>query len=522
MSIIGHTENDVDCQTVCRYRILLQSNGALQAEQGALIPSMADTIHEPIQTKSETTPGRGIWRLFEIILAKLGELRGAKAVVIAFTLALTVSMFVTWVVRPMLGIERPLGGEGYDGYLELAQNLARGNGYVFEPGGHKVFHRPPLYPMLLVPGMLMPEVTWRLYVAVLNSALFALGSLSVLLLGRAMLGNRAGGVAWLLFTLNPLMLVACKNAIPAMLQTAAYASILYLSYLLYLKFRSGEVPSFGFVLGLAAVLWAGAMSHGTMLVHAFLILGVLGLYSIWSRRWRQLKSTLLAGLLLVMGIVPWTWRNYQVTGLFLPVVGNSGLAYFAGNAHWGITQPACGPEEDRNAAELRHMGFDPSRVKELIRYYGFTDAEHERIANDRAREHMREHPVDFLKKFGLNAAEYYAPVVYYIFPPRASAAYRMPLIQKVKQPGVLGCLGLSLFTSVLALLGVAGLCVIWKREPLAAVLLLVAWVAFAVPYFPFLTFFAGRSTYTFGTFPVLSILIGGLIVFKANRVAGSY
>jgi hypothetical protein len=483
---------------------------------------MAETIHEPIKIKSETPQGWGIWPLFGILLGKLGELRGVKAVAIAFMLALTVSIFFTWVVRPMLGIERPLGGEGYDGYLELAQNLARGNGYVFEPGGHKVFHRPPLYPMLLVPGMLMPEVTWRLYVAVLNSALFAMGSLSVLLLGRAMLGKSTGGVAWLLFTLNPLMLVACKNAIPAMLQTAAYASILYLSYVLYLKFQSGEVPSFGFVLGFAAVLWAGAMSHGTMLVHAFLILGVLGFWSVWRMRWRQLKSTLLAGLLLVLGISPWTWRNYQVTGLFLPVVGNSGLAYFAGNAHWGITKPAVAPGEDRNAAELRHMGFDPSRVKELIRYYGFTDAEHERIANDRAREHMREHSVDFLKKFALNAAEYYAPVVYYIFPPRGSAGYGMTLSQKLKQPGVLGCLGLSLFTSLLALLGFAGFCVIWKREPGAAVLLLAAWAAFALPYFPFLTFFAGRSTYTFGTFPVLSILIAGLIVFKANRVAGSY
>jgi 4-amino-4-deoxy-L-arabinose transferase-like glycosyltransferase len=513
---------NVDCQTVSGCRNLLQSIGSPQAEHGEPVPSMADTIHETIKIKSEGADARGNLRVFGIIVGKLGELSGAKAVVIAFTLALTVSIFFTWVVRPMLGIERPLGGEGYDGYLELAQNLARGNGYVFEPGGHKVFHRPPLYPMLLVPGTLMPGVTWRLYVAVLNSALFALGSLSVLLLGRAMLGNRTGGVAWLLFTLNPLMLVACKNAIPAMLQTAAYATILYLSYILYLKYRSGEVPSFGFVLGFAAVLWAGAMSHGTTLVHAFLILGVLGFWAVWRRRWREVKSTFLAGLLLVLGIAPWTWRNYQVTGLFLPVVGNSGLAYFAGNAHWGITKPAVGPEENRNAAELRHMGFDPARVKELIRYYGFTDPEHERIANDRAREHMREHPVDFLKKVGLNAAEYYAPVVYYIFPPKGAAGYEMNLIQKLKQPGVLGCLGLSLFSSVLAMLGFAGFCVIWKREPLAAVLLLAAWAAFAVPYFPFLTFFAGRSTYTFGTFPVLSILIAGLIAFKANRAAGSY
>ena len=84
--------------------------------------------------------------------------------------------FITlhFVVRPLAGIHHPLGGDAYDGYLQLAENIVHSYGYVFEPNGPKVFHRPPLYPILLVPAALMSETAARFYVAALNSALLAL------------------------------------------------------------------------------------------------------------------------------------------------------------------------------------------------------------------------------------------------------------------------------------------------------------------------------------------------------------
>ena len=114
----------------------------------------------PKVSECEERPGNSSADPVSTIVSWLSPGRGAT---VAFVVALMVSLIMVQVVRPLLKIDRPLGGEAYDGYLELAQNLVAGNGYVFEPGGHKVFHRPPLFPALLVPGMFLPEAAHRIY-----------------------------------------------------------------------------------------------------------------------------------------------------------------------------------------------------------------------------------------------------------------------------------------------------------------------------------------------------------------------
>src|SRR5688572_7870759 len=160
------------------------------------------------------------------IVSWLSPGRGAT---VAFVVALMVSLIMVQVVRPLLKIDRPLGGEAYDGYLELAQNLVAGNGYVFEPGGHKVFHRPPLFPALLVPGMFLPEAAHRIYVALINSILFAAASALVFSGARILFTQRVAVIAWCLFVFNPFVLIVVKNAVPAILQTFAYTAVLFLT-----------------------------------------------------------------------------------------------------------------------------------------------------------------------------------------------------------------------------------------------------------------------------------------------------
>ena len=87
----------------------------------------------------------------------------------------------------------------------------------------------------------------------------------------------------------------------------------------------------------------------------------------------------------------------------MPIAGNYGLAYFAGNSHWGISEPACFPGEDRRHAALRHAGFVVNDYTELLHFYGFKDPINERIANHRFREHMGKHPHLLAKKVFLNA-----------------------------------------------------------------------------------------------------------------------
>ena len=122
--------------------------------------------------------------LLERIALRLERLTLSRGALLVFLAGLCSSLAISFVVRPMMQIERPFGGEPYDGYIELAQNLVAGNGYVSEPGGPKVFHRPPLYPVMLIPGVLLPQSLWRSYVALLNSALVGIASAVVLWWGR--------------------------------------------------------------------------------------------------------------------------------------------------------------------------------------------------------------------------------------------------------------------------------------------------------------------------------------------------
>ena len=206
-----------------------------------------------------------------------------------------------------------------------------------------------------LPGIFLPESWWRLYVAVLNAALFAAAGLVVFYLAESMLNRKIAWGAWAVFSTNPFMLWSAKNAVSPICQTLAYVLILYCAWIFFCRTKLRERISLRFHAGFVASLFAGAMSHGTMLAVAALVLGTLGLWGAWRRSWRTLGSAMAMAVVLAALIAPWTWRNYKATGMFIPVAGNSGLAYFAGNAHWGITLPPCGRFEERHAAEIRRI-----------------------------------------------------------------------------------------------------------------------------------------------------------------------
>lgn len=447
------------------------------------------------------------------VVRVLGGLGLFRSTLFVFLGTLLLGLTITFVVRPMLGRDKPLGGEGYDGYIELARNLAAGHGYVLTPGEHKVFHRPPLYPVLLVPGALLPEPLCRVYVSVLNSALFALLAATTFALARCVVNVRVAWLAFALLALNPFMLASSKNPVSGICQTLAFVLVLYSFRRLYERASGGERISRRLIAACVGAAGAGIMVHGTMLADVSLILGLLACWAVWHKRWQVLGVTSLIAVLLVLLVMPWAWRNYEVTGMRIPVAGNSGLAYFAGNAHWGITLPAERPDEQWHESELRHIGLPADKPRETVQFYGFARPEDERFANARMKEHVKEHPLDFAKKVILNGAEYYLPVLSALIPPnrevkpssaitatgigerlRGAVAMRQQLLQ-------------SLFNIIAVMLAWAGLWTLARnrRTRAGAAFLGIAWAAYALPYFPFLAF-VPDGIYTFGTMPVLAIL----------------
>lgn len=88
---------------------------------------------------------------------------------LCFGLCAFLCFFILYGLAPLTGTSQTFGTDAHDGYIELAQNLVQGLGFVFEPGGAPVSHRPPLYPFILMPIALLPDVWQRPMIVLLHS-----------------------------------------------------------------------------------------------------------------------------------------------------------------------------------------------------------------------------------------------------------------------------------------------------------------------------------------------------------------
>ena len=436
-----------------------------------------------------------------------------RIITIVFITAFSIALLMNYVLRPALGLRHPVG---YDGHIELAQNVLDGNGFVFQPGGHPVIHRPPLYAALLMPGLLFPSAI-RAYVSALNAALLAATVAVLFSFCKTAFNERFAIIAALATGLNPVIIYTVKTAQPAICQTFIYTCIVALTFRIWNKSRTTEPfpPKLGIAYGL--LLLAAALVHGTMLAHAILLIASFTALAIRNANWHLLKMVSAAALTFILGLAPWTYRNYKVTGQFIPVVGNSGLAYFSGNARWGITKPAWQWNESRHEAELRHIGLDPSNAEEQIQFYGFTDLASEKFANRQAALHIKNHPADFAKKIALNAAEFYFPLLYYVIPPPGSEPSRYPFLQRLRKMDEKAFIGITLLNIFLVTLATAGAVSLIRNRPTRpiGIFCLLAWCAFAIPYFPFLTS-VNHTLYTFGTIPIMTALASFYILRRRH------
>jgi hypothetical protein len=193
------------------------------------------------------------------------------------------------------------------------------------------------------------------------------------------------------------------------------------------------------------------------------------------------------GIILMVLIAPWTYRNWVVFHKFIPVAGGGGLAYFNGNVHWDFIEDK--PQQKGETyidASLRILGIEGNE-NTATQWKGFKNIEYDDLANKKMAEDIKKHPGVFVKKFILNAIEYYFPMYTYPF-----LSVKTKSIEQI---------ALTIFHSCLWITAVFG--IYYYRR--AGLLLLILIISYAVWYFPFATHI-GHSLYTLGTIPFLSIL----------------
>ena len=430
-----------------------------------------------------------------------------RAFWLCFLVCLTAGLLIIWVVTPLTGIGRAFG-PGHDGYIELARSIASGDGFVFEPGGDAVFHRPPFYPLVLVPVALLPDGLERTGLVVLHSLM--VGGIGALIfsIGRRLFSVRTGQTAVVLFLMYPWVYWHAKNPMTPIVQGLLY--ILFMALLgRELLGPCGHGKLWGRRLALGAVAGVLALTHGAMIAVGVMAMILLFAVGVLRKDFSRAKTAVFAGLVMLCIVGPWTYRNWVTFGRFIPVVRGSGLAYFNGVSHWNfaVDEPARAGENYIDAS-LRITGIGGTEA-DRTHFKGLKDIDSDDRANEKMLEHMRERPLRFVKMAFLNGIEYYFPAAVYPF--------------LAKKYFSVEALALTVFHAVLWVPAGLGIYRRYRNGQRVSgnLLLFTAIVFYAVWYFPFATFI-GHWLYSFGTVPLLVIMAASGFGGKSFAAIGEH
>ena len=446
-----------------------------------------------------------------------------------FILAFCVGVLILFIIGPIFNLAGNFGGQGHDGYIELARNLVRGEGYVFEPGGAPSIHRPPAFPFILIPVALLPEFLQQIVVIILNSVFLSGTALLLYKYALRYFNNQVALISVTVLVLNPWILWVIKNPMTPIFQmflVTSFTALILHNFSRPVEYVNKSPLGSGVALGVVGA--SLALTHGVMLPIVFAVLVCFFIAGCFKKQKRRFKMTSLALVVLLLTVSPWTYRNLLVTDRFVPVVASTGLAYYLGNAHWelGEPDPALNLPKDEYASfhvlkrALLFAGVDRP-LSEVVQYYGIKDPDLEAQLTKNAVRHVLENPSRFVKKIFFNGIEFYFPVFYCLAVPDTDPTSKHSLATRLFS----GCRKDKILESfyflllwVFAGIGVVNAFVEKNKKSYYLVLLGIILII-CFPYFPFLTFI-GHSLYTFSTLPFLSILTASGIFCAWNSIFG--
>jgi len=411
-----------------------------------------------------------------------------RAFWITFTLCFLAGLSIIYIVGPAIGVSENFG-KANDGYIQLAQNLGRGNGYVFEPDGPAVFHRPPLYPIILIPIMLTPEIIQWPALILLQSVMTGLLAVILFKLTEKLFNTKTATTAAVIFLLNPWMYWYVKMPMTTIAQGLFY--ILFIWQVVLLFYNQNNLKTKALLLALTAA--ALSLLHGAMIAACGIIFFMFLIYGIATKNIKIATIVFTAGILTLLFISPWTIRNYLVFNRFIPVTSGSGLAYFNGNVHFSFIEAV--PQQKGETyidASLRVSGIDGTE-KTHTHWKGLKDIALDEKVNLAMKMDIKSDPARFVKKFFANAVEYYFP----------AAVYKLRVGRSFSKEELL----ITVYN--LTIWAVALFGSICSKDKKIALILIGFIVLYAMWYFPFATFI-GHNLYTFATMPLLAILAAGL------------
>ena len=307
-------------------------------------------------------------------------------------LALAAILGLALVLRVTVAVDGVDTGRATDpaDYARHAHSIASGEGYpttlVAEPGSPTAM-RPPALPYLLG-GVEAVTGSERVAPLIAQALLGVLAVALMFVIARLLWGMRAGLLAAALTAIFPPLVLL--NAVP--LSETLFIPLELGALALALLARERAAPNFwlaagaGVICGLAALTRQAGGFFVIPVVLAYLTAG-------WTRR-EALSAGLVAVVAMALTVAPWTYRNHQEFGQFVPVALQDG-GLFAG------TYNEVSANDDRLPAVWRPAMYVPG----LKRFYsrpGIDEAELNDKLGAAGREYLLDHPLYALRATGLN------------------------------------------------------------------------------------------------------------------------
>lgn len=205
-------------------------------------------------------------------------------------------------------------------YMVRAAEMARGMGY--QEAGHPTAFWPVGYPALIAGSMLLfgPSPFGPILLNLLAAAVI-LGA--IVLLARALgAGALATRIALLLYALYPAHIAyvgqPCSETASSAVGMAAFV------LLIVGRKRRAALLGTGMLFGVATLMRAQMMLFPAGAIVALML-------TFRDFRWREgMRAALLVHVALAATVLPWSLRNAQQMGAFVPVSTNGGIALFYG------------------------------------------------------------------------------------------------------------------------------------------------------------------------------------------------
>ncbi|HEC07134.1 MAG TPA: hypothetical protein ENJ12_09790 [Thiolapillus brandeum] len=289
-----------------------------------------------------------------------------------------------------------------DIYEQAARNILAGDGFVGTANNEPIIFRTPAYPYFVAAVYYLFGVGNHLALLMFQAVLDALTGLLIYWTGVKMVNSKAAILAGILFAIYPLSAYYTLRVFPESMFTLGMMAVVASLVWSVETDRPYRFLLVGLMVGLCALVKPVVMLLAPFIGFVMLLRA--------PASWRRVvRNTALMVVGFVVLVSPWSYRNYLVTGHFIPLATGGGYSMWVG---YNLTGD--GREDDELDEQTRAQFMEERRA--ISSYYDTTrnisfeeDRAFMRNAMESVASHPRESFILTLKKLYRFWFDIYAP-----------------------------------------------------------------------------------------------------------------